>query len=241
MNSKTKGVMVMTNKIDIIYKDIPNYEGFYQVSNTGIIKRLKHWIENKGCQGGGYFLPETILKGTNRKGYRIVQLFKNGKGRFFGVHQLVLLAFVGECPIGMEIRHLNSNPSDNRLENLAYGTKSENMQDAVKIGTLVFSRSNLSREDVINIARDKRNNREIAKAFNCCVGTVQAIKTGKSFKGFTGKINYKPRKKIKLPQETLDFIRDRNYSRNLIINKTGLSINQIKRIRQGNDFIYTTD
>ena len=231
----------MTNKNNIIYKDIPNYEGIYQVSNTGIVRRLKHWVANSGLQNAtGYFVPEMILKQQlDTKGYYQVSLSKEGKVKAWSVHRLVMLAFVGELPAGMETRHLNSDKLDNRLENLAYGTKAENMQDAVKVGTLVFSRSKLTQEDVMAIASDTRSNREIAKAFCCHVGTVQAIKTRKSFKGFTGNIEYTPRKKVCLDKETLNLIRDKNNSRRLVANITGLSIHQIKRIRQGHDFIYT--
>lgn len=45
------------------------------------------------------------------------------------IHHLVLEAFVGPCPDGMEARHLNDDPQDNRLENLAWGTKAENAAD----------------------------------------------------------------------------------------------------------------
>ena len=233
----------MTNKTNIIYKDIPNYEGLYQVSNTGIVRRVGHWVENRGLgEGKKYFLEEMTLKPTiDRHGYYMVTLSKLGKSKVFRVHSLVMLAFVGERPTNLETRHLNSDKLDNRLENLAYGTKSENMQDAVKDGTLVFSRSKLTQENVMAIASDTRSNREIAKAFCCHVGTVQAIKTGKSFKGFAGNIEYTPRKKVCLDKETLELIRDRNNSRQIVANITGLSIHQIKRVRQGYDFIYTTE
>ena len=229
----------MTNKNNIIYKDIPNYEGIYQVSNTGIVRRLKHWVTNSGLQNAtGYFVPEMILKQQlDTKGYYQVSLSKEGKVKVWSVHRLVMLAFVGELPAGMETRHLNSNKLDNRLENLAYGTKAENMQDAVKVGTLVFSRSKLTQEDVMAIASDTRSNREIAKAFGCHVGTVQAIKTGKSFKGFTGEIKYTAYEKKELDKEMLDFIRDKNNSRKLVMQVTGLTIHQVKRIRNGNNCI----
>lgn len=51
------------------------------------------------------------------------------------VHRLVLEAFVGPCPPGLEIRHLNDDPSDNRLDNLAYGTSRENSADQRRRGT----------------------------------------------------------------------------------------------------------
>ena len=50
------------------------------------------------------------------------------------VHRLVLEAFVGPCPDGMECRHLDGNPGNNRLDNLAWGTRAENQQDAIRHG-----------------------------------------------------------------------------------------------------------
>lgn len=62
-------------------------------------------------------------------GYRLLTLCAGGKRTNRPVHQLVVLAFIGPRPEGMEVRHLNGIRSDNRLENLMYGTKKENMAD----------------------------------------------------------------------------------------------------------------
>lgn len=56
-------------------------------------------------------------------------------GRLRYVHRLVLEAFVGPCPKGMQCRHLNGIPTDNRLENLRWGTPSEDNYDRVRHGT----------------------------------------------------------------------------------------------------------
>jgi hypothetical protein len=50
------------------------------------------------------------------------------------VHTLVALAFLGHRPPGAEVRHLNGNAHDNRVENLCYGTSSENSRDTVQNG-----------------------------------------------------------------------------------------------------------
>lgn len=52
------------------------------------------------------------------------------------VHTLVLTAFVGPAPKGMEARHLNGDGWDNRIENLEWATHYDNMQDKVAHGTL---------------------------------------------------------------------------------------------------------
>ncbi len=51
------------------------------------------------------------------------------------VHRLVLEAFVGPCPEGMECRHLDGDRTNNRLENLAWGTRKENTADSMRHGT----------------------------------------------------------------------------------------------------------
>lgn len=51
------------------------------------------------------------------------------------IHQLVLAAFVGPRPEGMEVAHENGDPQDNRLTNLSYKTKNGNMLDSVRHGT----------------------------------------------------------------------------------------------------------
>lgn len=235
MNRDTKGVLNMTNKPDIIYKDIPGYEGMYKVSNFGeVVSCARTAFTGFGSSRRVIKIKEKILRPSNdSRGYLAVNLSKDGKVKLFGIHKLVMISFVGPRPHGMEIRHLNSVPTDNRLENLRYGTKSENMQDAVNLGTLVFSRSNLSREDVIGIASAEGSLRSIAKKFNTNEGTVLAIKKGKSFKNFRGdNVVYHPRKKTVLSESVFKDILDKNNRRDYLCKKYGLSINQIKRLRK---------
>ena len=104
-----------------IWKDIPNYEGKYQVSNLGNVRSFRQSIA-----------PKLLKPGRMFQGHLSVALGRNNSQC---VHKLVLLAFVGPAPYKHECRHLNGNPSDNRLENLRWGTRSENILDAVRHGT----------------------------------------------------------------------------------------------------------
>lgn len=74
-----------------------------------------------------------ILRGTvDENGYRRVHVrVVGGEYRIKRVHRLVLEAFVGPCPTGMETRHLSGDPGDNRLANLAWGTPADNNQDTL--------------------------------------------------------------------------------------------------------------
>lgn len=97
--------------------EIPGHHG-YEVSDLGRVRSYK--------RPGG---PAYIGGGLNGNGYASVHLHNGRKGLSFGIHQLVMLAFVGPRPEGQEVRHLNGDPTDPRLVNLAYGTRQENMDD----------------------------------------------------------------------------------------------------------------
>lgn len=213
--------------------DVPEYEGFYQVSNFGNVRSVDRIIIDSRTKARILKKGKMLKKLPDQKGYFRVSLSKNGKARPRYIHQLVLFCFVGKQPPKSEVRHLDSNPTNNRLDNLVYGTKSENMRDAVKLGTLVFSRSKLTREDVIAIARDERKICVIAKEYGIHTATVCNIKTGKSFKGFTDGIFHR-QFFAKPTQEQIDFILDRNHSRKECMEKTGFTLAQVKRIRKNN-------
>jgi len=72
---------------------------------------------------------------THRSGHKRVDLSYKGFGRGYYVHTAVLETHTGKCPENKECRHLNGNPADNRLENLRWGTRSENQKDSVRHGT----------------------------------------------------------------------------------------------------------
>jgi hypothetical protein len=64
------------------------------------------------------------------KGYQTITMCHQNKKTTRGVHRLVCMAFHGACnKRGIQVRHLNGNPSDNRPENLMWGTQYENWQD----------------------------------------------------------------------------------------------------------------
>jgi len=108
-----------------IWKPIPGYESLYEVSNQGRIKRLP---------GTPKCNTERILTPPYSKtGYRFIFLHKKGTPKSHYVHRLVLCAFVGPLPENHEVNHKNGIHDDNRLENLEYVTRSENMLHRYRI------------------------------------------------------------------------------------------------------------
>ena len=106
------------------WRAIPGYEGLYLVSCNGAVLSLP-----RGRAPGG-----PMRTPVNKHGYQEVNLTKNGRQKVHLVHAVVLAAFTGPKPPGMQTRHLNGDSADNRLENLAYGTGSENQLDVVRHG-----------------------------------------------------------------------------------------------------------
>lgn len=113
------------------WKSIPGYEGIYQVSNTGKIRSMLR------LDARGRTRKERLLKPrcNPQNGRLTVALYLNRQRIDRQVHSLVLEAFVGPCPAGMEACHWNDNPTDNRLSNLRWDTRSANILDCVRNGT----------------------------------------------------------------------------------------------------------
>ena len=121
------------NQSNEIWKPVVGYEGFYEVSNTGRVRTVARIAVRSN--GRPHTVPSRIRKpSTDKKGYQRLTLLKDGKSRTHTVHSLVLTAFVEPRPEGMLTRHLNGIPDDNRVDNLAWGTGSENQYDAVAHG-----------------------------------------------------------------------------------------------------------
>lgn len=117
-----------------IWKPIRGYEGLYSVSNLGRVRSEAR--RSKHPTADNFFLPERIKKTpVDGKGYPRVALYKDNRQKHPNVHVLVMEAFVGPRPEGMQVCHNNGDRLDCRLENLRYGTDRENKLDTVKHGT----------------------------------------------------------------------------------------------------------
>ena len=120
-----------------LWRDIPGYEGSYQVSSLGRVRSLPRYVPVHNRVHGIMCMrmcPGKILRQSvcDKAGHVSVHLGKKCRG--IPVHQLVMQAFHGFPPPGMEAMHLNGDPRDNRPENLRYGTHSENMLDMYRNG-----------------------------------------------------------------------------------------------------------
>lgn len=171
-----------------VWKDIVNYEGLYQVSNKGRVKRL----EGKCLAKAGKYrtVTESILTcfpNKTRYNYLYVNLNNNGVKQF-RVHKLVALHFIPNPNNLPEVNHIDGNKNNNNVENLEWCTNLENIRHSYKIGThKIRTRENapntkLTLEQVVQIKErlaKKESGRSIAKHFNISEGMISLIKNNK--------------------------------------------------------------
>lgn len=113
---------------------IEGYEGIYEVSNFGAVRSLDRIVEF--CTGRRVpFKGKVLAPALSRCGHLKVSLTQHNEAETRLVHQLVAQAFIGPRPTGMEVRHLNGIGTDNRVENLAYGSHQQNVRDRNEHGT----------------------------------------------------------------------------------------------------------
>jgi hypothetical protein len=162
-----------------VWRDIPGYEGAYQVSNMGRVKSLSRSspIVYRDGRIAKRTLREKILTPcVNKRGYESLVLRLDGKDHTYEVHRLVAAAFMGPRPEGQETRHLDGNRLNNRADNLAYGTHSQNQLD---LYTYRGYHHKLTPSDVLAIrARVARGEtgRYVARDFGISESMVTAIK-----------------------------------------------------------------
>lgn len=155
---------------------VDGYPG-YEVSDLGRVRRVGRCV----LSSDGY-----------RLGYPSVQLCVNGKRTTLFVHRLVAAAFIGPCPSGLEVNHLDRDKTNNRSENLEYVTRSENERHAYRMGfRAARGEDNGAAKLTIDEARrirelarcpDRASYSVIGRAFGVTGDNVRAIASGRSWR-----------------------------------------------------------
>lgn len=109
--------------MDEVWKQVLGFEGKYDISNFGRLKNVQ--------RGSGIVTGRILAPGKNLGGYHQYTLGKSG-GRHTA-HLLVMQAFVGSRPDGMQINHKNGIKADNRLENLEYMSAADNKLHSCRV------------------------------------------------------------------------------------------------------------
>ena len=156
------------------WRPVVGYEGDYEVSNFGSVVSLK-----RGNR-------EEMAPLRQASGHLGVSLCRSGVKVRHRIHRLVLAAFVGPCPDGMEVRHLDGDPANNYVGNLTYGTASENRADAYRHGgRRVGQRSHLAKlsdaeaSEIMHL-RGIESSRKVAARYGVNDSYVREMWRGKS-------------------------------------------------------------
>lgn len=160
----------------------------YEVSSHGRVRRS---TPGPGTYPG-YVLAPVLNKRTN-----MLQglMHDDGRRKAFRVHRLVAKAFIGPCPDGHEVNHIDGDRTNNHVENLEYVTRAENMRHAVRTGLIArgekAARVRFTRRDVRKM-RDMRRDgallREIAEKFDTPTAQAWKIVTGQQWAHVPGAV-----------------------------------------------------
>lgn len=108
-----------------------NYEGYYEVSNTGLVRSINRTI----TRSDGVIVEYTgkiLAQSLDKRGYYNVYLSKNGSNKRTRVHRLVAYSFIFNEEYKEQVNHKDGNKSNNNDWNLEWSTNLENMQHAIE-------------------------------------------------------------------------------------------------------------
>ena len=129
-----------------LWKDVIDYAGLYQVSNTGVVRSVDRYVRDKRC--GKRYIKGYVLKAERNKvnGYFYVNLNKNGITTHRTVHRLVAQAFIPNPNDLPFVNHIDEDKSNNCATNLEWITNSDNLRHSDAWTKIVNNRRNYSGE-----------------------------------------------------------------------------------------------
>lgn len=203
------------------WKPIPRTKGKYEASNFGRLRNV---------ESGRIFIGD-----RDQLGYRNTTLRLNGNRIRTSAHRLVMEAFVGVCPKGYQVNHIDHNPSNNYLTNLEYVTPSENVRHSFKHGRARRDCENspgtILTNDQVKVIKERVSlgdkTKEIAKDYKVTKGIINNIKNGKTWQEIPWPENAGPvtRPRFRLRKSDIPEIKQR-----LIDGETDVEIAQIFRV-----------
>ena len=179
------------------WKDIIGYEGLYQVSNLGRVKSMNRVIYYSDGRKFNYY--SQILKvNINKRNYNnnIVHLYKNGIRKAIPVHRLVATSFIVNNDNLPEVNHIDGNRNNNKVENLEWSSRKDNMKHAfdnglinnigINHGNNIYAESQII--EVKKLLLLKLPHKQIEEITGVKKGTIEQISRNKQWKHITIKI-----------------------------------------------------
>lgn len=116
---------------ETVWAPIAGFEGFYEVSNTGLVRSLDRDVPGRG-DFRQFVRGRVLTPGFAKFGYPRVTLYREAVRSSHNIHRLVAEAFVPGRAEGLEVLHKDDDPTNNHWTNLQWGTHAENMQGSVQ-------------------------------------------------------------------------------------------------------------
>jgi HNH endonuclease/NUMOD4 motif len=179
------------------WKDIPGHYG-YQVSDEGRIRSKRKDGYSKELRDEWRILKGETFRST---GYRCQRLACDEGGyKTKTIHRLVMLAFVGPCPKGQQVRHKDGTRTNCRLDNLEYGTaKQNNKDDKDRDGTQLIGEKHHQCKlteaqvwEIIALLKQGKSQSSIAKQYDVLQCHVNAINKGRLWGHLNKTYNFSP-------------------------------------------------
>jgi hypothetical protein len=173
------------------WKPVIGYEGWYEVSSRGHVKRIRG--------GSGSRAGQKLAVRLSRHGYPRASLSRKNKVKDVKVHHLVLEAFVGPMPQGKVCNHKDGNKQNNHVDNLEWVTPAENIRHANDILMVQHgernSRAVFTENDVVEIrslARQGLTSRAISARFGARNRQIRKIVSGEQWPHIPGATGKRP-------------------------------------------------
>lgn len=167
------------------WKPVVGYEGWYEVSNLGRVKRIKGGI---GAKVGHILKPQI----NSKWGYKVLSLSKKGQVKLNRVARLVAQAFIPNPENKPQVNHKDGIKTYDYVENLEWNTRSENIQHRCKVLGINMGekswKAKFNNKEVLRIKELLKQGipqRRLAEDFGVCQRTISCINRGITYKDVT--------------------------------------------------------
>lgn len=137
-----------------VWRTVPSFGRVFSASSKGRIRtkpRLVRFVSKAGNEAYRRKKGKILSPQKQNGGYLLVHLHLDDKRVAKTVHSLVIEAFKGKRPRGLDVRHYNGRRTDNRPSNLSYSTRSKNLKDMIRHGTCPFTGAKVTAAQVRKI------------------------------------------------------------------------------------------
>lgn len=169
------------------WKPVVGYEGLYEVSDHGRVRRPLNYGKSRGGPVAGRILAIRM----DKYGYPYLTLANAGAQKTCLVHHLVMAAFLGPRPEGLQANHIDGRKENNTPQNLEYVTHAENMRHSARLGLTSSGEKHPSAKlsevsvRIIRLLKGKLSQVKIGELFGVSHNTIGHIHNGKTWKQFS--------------------------------------------------------